>query len=151
MISFLGATVVILDQQSRVLLKEENGVWSVVEGKVKFRDGISKFTALRLLKEDFGIMIPRTPEYLLRVEYVSNSFVPYKQGDEQALFLNDIYVFQLNGDERLIDFLHTSLNPKFRWTTYAHVLNNANKLSISTLITLNKIYERIYSKIEKLS
>lgn len=145
MLSFLGATIVVLDQHNRVLLNEESDTWAVVEGTVAFRDGISKFTALRLLKDLIGFNIPKTPEYLFRVEYVSKSFVPHTQGSEQFLVLNDIYVFQLKEGERLVDYLQTPPDTKFRWANYTDVLNNADKLSLSTLITLNKVYEKIYN------
>lgn len=144
MLSFLGATIVVLDQHNRVLLNETADSWSVVEGNVVLGDGIPKFTALRLLKDNFGMVIPKTQEYLFRVEYVSKSFIPYKQGSEQVLALNDIYVFQLKEGEYLIDYLQTFPDTKFRWANYTDVLNNADKLSLSTLITLNKIYEKIY-------
>lgn len=146
MLSFLGATIVVLDQHNRVLLNEKSGTWAVAEGNASFRDGISKFTALRLLKDTFGFEIPKTPEYLFRVEYVSKSFVPYKLGSEQVLALNDIYVFQLKEDERLINYLQIPTDTKFRWANYTDILNNADKLSLSTLITLNKIYEKIYKE-----
>ncbi len=146
MLSFLGATIVVLDQHNRVLLNEKSDTWAVVEGNVAFRDGISKFTALRLLKDTFGFKIPKTPEYLFRVEYVSKSFVPCERDSEQSLALNDIYVFQLKEGEHLIDYLQTPTDTKFRWASYTDILNNTDKLSLSTLVTLNKIYEKIYKK-----
>lgn len=123
--------------------------WAVAGGKVELGDGIPKFAALRELKEEFGMVIPQTPEYLLRVEHKFENFVPYNKVHrdgkvEKVLALSDVYVFKFKDDERLVDFLQAERDGEMvelSWFALSDVINYADEIFLPTLVTLNKVYE----------
>lgn len=159
---YCGGAAIVVSQKSKgelqVLLGEraDGQGLALPAGKKRVSDGILKFTALRELEEECGLIIPKTPDYLLRVKFAFRNFSPFKILDKESgkvlnnfMAISDVYSFELREDEDLNLFTKLD-NDKIvtdgelknvRFYSLKDVLNSEG-IFPPTLATLNRIFEK---------